>query len=331
MKVLHLPLEVAGQVAEICTQLHKKGIEAVGYNWRHNYLGVDHRLANSDAYEMANTWEDALRYFDIFHYHTGYTLYKDKKDMMMALEAGKKVIMHHRGNDVRIPSQAVEGNDYYNPYVYVGDSQPEEQMIRNLKFFSKYLSTAIVQDEELYAYVKDYYRHVHILPRLIDTAQIKPRYVSMEKDVPLIVHAPTSRAFKGTDTILKVIAKMKKEFPIHFQLVEKMSKPKALAVMAKADIVIDQILCGFYGNVSVEAMALGKPVLAYIRPDIQQRLADDCPVISANPDTLYDRLKSLLQCPEQRRQIGMKGREYVQNHHSAEQVINQLVQIYRSL
>src|SRR5690625_464839 len=106
MKVLHLPLEVAGQIAEICTHLQKNGIEAVSYNWRHNYLGYDHRIAYSDAYEMANTWEDALCYFDVFHYHTGYTLFQNKQDLLMALEAGKKVVMHHRGNDVRNPHLA---------------------------------------------------------------------------------------------------------------------------------------------------------------------------------------------------------------------------------
>jgi len=333
MKILHLPLEVGGQIGELCLQLRQLGHHAVGYNWRSNYLKYDHTLLHSDAYEMARTLVTAAQYFDIFHYHTGYTLYTDKKDIERLAGLGKKLVMHHRGNDVRIPSLAVKGKNYTNPYVYTGDSQPEEKIKANLAYFSKYLKTAIVQDYELYDYVSDYYEHVHILPRPINITQIKPyKYEQPQQSTPpIVVHAPTSRAFKGTNDMIPIIEKLRKDIPFEFILLEKTAKQLTLDVMKGADIIIDQINCGMYGNVSVEAMAMGKAVICYIRPDIKARLPQDLPIVSANMDLLYDELKQLVLQADRRKKLGEQGRRYVEKHHDSRMVAKQLVSIYKSL
>lgn len=331
MRVLHLPLEVAGQIREICTQLNLHGTKAVGYNWRSSYFGYDDLILHSDAYEMANAIEQTIEYFDILHYHTGYTIFKDKSDILMAVDAGKKVVMHHRGNDVRLPTKARQGTHYFNPYVYTGDSQPEEQILRNLAFFSKHIPVAIVQDYELLDFVTDYYKKVYILPRLINTQLITPRYATVGNHLPLVVHAPTSRRFKGTEEILRTVEALRKEVSFQFELVEFTSKSATLQRLQNADIVIDQILCGAYGNLSVEAMALGKPVICYIRPDIQAKMPKELPIVSGNPDTLYDQLKFLIQNPDHRMQLGIDGRSYVEKHHESSIVIKQLLEIYQSL
>ncbi|MCI3926243.1 glycosyltransferase family 1 protein [Paenibacillus sp. TRM 82003] len=331
MRILHLPMEVGGQIGELIQQLRRLGHRAVGYNWRHVYLKYDNSLLHSDAYEMANSFETAIDYFDIFHYHTGYTLFKDKSDIERVIDAGKKVVMHHRGNDVRIPSLAAKGAGYENPYVYTGDSLPEERIKRNLEYFAKHVSTAIVQDYELYDYVSSYYRRIHILPRPINIERIKPPETRIASDRPIVVHAPTSRSFKGTEDIVRVAEQVSKEIPFDFVLLEKLPKETTLAYMGGADIVIDQINCGMYGNVSVEAMALGKSVICYLRPDIQARLPKELPIVSANRDTLYDELKRLVKKADRRKRLGSEGRAFVEKHHDSRIVAKQLVSIYKKL
>lgn len=331
MKVLHLPLETSNQVALICRGLRASGIHAVGYNWRNDYITYEDILIQSDGFEMATALEQALAEFDLFHYHTGYTIFPDKQDILMALAAGKKVVMHHRGNDVRHPEWAKKGEKYENPYVYTGDSQPAEQILKNLEFFSQHIDTAIVQDFELYDYVAPFYRNVHILPRLFNTATVHPRYETTPRKRPLVVHAPTSKAFKGTEIIVKVIEALQEKLPFDFSLIERCSRQEAFQRMQEADIVIDQVLCGMYGNVSVEAMALGKPCLTYVREDIIERLPPGLPIVSAHPDNLYDELYELLKDPERRIQLGMMGRKYVEEHHEARKVVEKLIKIYESL
>lgn len=334
LKVIHVPLEIAGQVGLICEFLKKNGIHAVGYNYYHNYLGYK-KVINTDIFELANLLEAAISQFDLFHFHNSYTFLDDRRDIRMIAEAGKKMIMHHRGNDVRSRARAARGIGYVNPYVFAGTSLPDEEIDRNLRYFAKYVSAAIVQDYELYGYVIDYYeaegKPVYVLPRLIDVSAVQPVYAPPSTQPPLVVHAPTSREFKGTDHIVRVVNQLSREIPLRFRLVEGMSHEEALQLYREADIVIDQVLCGAYGNLSVEAMALGKPVICYIREDLVSRYPADLPIVSANPDNLYDALKVLATNGELREQKGKQGRLYVERYHSADTVIQTLIGIYRQI
>ncbi|WP_274363657.1 glycosyltransferase [Paenibacillus thermotolerans] len=334
MKIVHAPLEIAGQVGIICDFLKKSGIHATGYNYFPNYLKY-RKVINTDTFELAKIFDMAVREYDIFHFHNSYTFLEDKRDIPMIVKAGKKIVMHHRGNDVRSRVRAAKGKGYVNPYVNANCSFPEETIDSNLRLFAKYVNAAIVQDYELHGYVADYYREqgkpVYVLPRLIDTKSIQPVYkTERSKEGPLVVHAPTQREFKGTEHVLKTIEKLQAEAPFRFRLVEGLNHSEAIRLYQEADIVIDQILCGMYGNLSVEAMALGKPVVCYIRPDLLKHYPN-LPIVSANPDTLYETLRKLLKHRQLRVEIGQKGRLYVERNHSAEHVIGKLIDIYKKL
>lgn len=334
-KIMHVPLEIAGQVGLICEALKKRGIHAVGFDYFPNYLNYN-RVIPTDSYELIKLLEYSILNYDLFHFHNSYTFIEDKRDIRMIRENGKAAIMHHRGNDVRSHTRARAWNGYQNPYVNTESSFPEEEIERNLKFFAKHVSAAIVQDYELYPYVADYYaaegKKVYVLPRLFIPSSVTPTETSLRKnEPPLIVHAPTHREFKGSNHIIKAVEQLGKEIPLRFKLVEGMSHDEAMALYKEADIVIDQVLCGAYGNLSVEAMALGKAVICYIRPDLVTKFPADLPILSCNPDTLYDGLKQLVLHPELREQRGRQGIAYVKNHHDADQVISQLIGIYEEV
>ena len=95
----------------------------------------------------------------------------------------------------------------------------------------------------------------------------------------------------------------------------------------KTDLVIDQMLVGFYGLLSIESMAMGKPVVCYLRPDILERSPADMPVINADPDTLYSVLKEILLSPEKLVDIGKRSREYIENHHDAKIIAKQYYEL----
>ncbi|PYZ97560.1 hypothetical protein CR205_02900 [Alteribacter lacisalsi] len=90
--------------------------------------------------------------------------------------------------------------------------------------------------------------------------------------------------------------RLKQHYTITYRQIEKMSRREALQAYTEADIIIDQV-CGAYGNLSVEGMALGKAVVCYLRDDLKPH-NPDLPVISANPDTLYVELEKLLKDPD---------------------------------
>ncbi|MGV3463830.1 MAG: glycosyltransferase family 4 protein [Heyndrickxia sp.] len=324
MNIFHGTIEIAGQMGILSSALNKMGHYSIGYNTFHTYLGYEDCLYNTDQPGIEEKFEEIMETFDLFHFHYGSTIFTDFSDLPELKKRNKKIVMHHWGNDVRFHDLA----RIHNPYVYTGDSPPNEEIHEKLMKITPYIKDAIVQDYEVYDYVKDYYEKVHVLPIAIDLRFFEPSYQSLEKKRPVLLHAPTNREFKGTIHVEKTIEKLKKDYDFDYVIVEKVNHQEAIKLYRDADIIIDQFLCGSYGLFSVEGMALGKPVLAYIRPDLVGRFPSDLPIVNSNPDTLYDNVKLLLEHPELRRDLGIKGRKYVENVHSHNVVVEKLLDIY---
>lgn len=207
----------------------------------------------------------------------------------------------------------------------------DEEIDKRLTFLSQYIDVAIVQDYEVYQYVKDYYKKVFILPLACNVDDIQPAYPLVTNNNPLIIHAPTNREFKGSDYVEATIEKIQGKAPFTYQVLEKVSHETAMQTYMSSDIIIDQLLCGSYGMLSVEAMAMGKPVVAYIRDDIKSHFPADLPIVQATPDNLDEVLLNLIQNPTLRNQIGIASRAYVEKNHSVKNVVDELIKIYEQL
>ena len=67
-------------------------------------------------------------------------------------------------------------------------------------------------------------------------------------------------------------------------------------------IGIDQVLNGWNGNVSIEMMALGKPVVCYIDPELVKH-RPELAIISTTPMNLAEKLKTMVCDQLLRRQL----------------------------
>jgi len=148
-----------------------------------------------------------------------------------------------------------------------------------------------------------------------------------------VVHAPNHPHFKGTRFLVDCVAQLREEgYAVELVLVQRMTNDAAMELYKQADIVADQFLIGWHGNFAVEAMALGKPVVAYIRkPDAYLPCEADCPIVSADPDTLKAALIRLIENPALRVELGIRGRRYVEQVFSLEQVGARMDRAYREL
>lgn len=148
-----------------------------------------------------------------------------------------------------------------------------------------------------------------------------------------VVHAPNHREFKGTRYLEAAVAELQAEgVPIELVMVEKLPNEEALAVYRTADVIFDQCLIGFHGYFALEAMALGKPVMCYIRQPEQYLLEpQDCPIINTHVDTLREDLRRLVQTRDQLSGIGQRGRDYVERHYSRAAFAGRLQRAYQDL
>ena len=148
------------------------------------------------------------------------------------------------------------------------------------------------------------------------------RYVAPRKAGPIRVgHAPSHRAVKGTKYVIAAVEQLQREgLEMEFVLIENMARGEARKIYETIDILVDQLLAGWYGGLAVEFMALGRPVIAYLREEDFQFLlpgmSEDMAIISATPEGLPDVLRSLVTSGrENLRLAGLKSRQYVEKYH----------------
>ncbi|MBH0228928.1 hypothetical protein [Halobacillus yeomjeoni] len=77
-----------------------------------------------------------------------------------------------------------------------------------LNRFSSVIDHAIAADRELYRYVYDHYKVVHIAPHFINVENYDPSYPKKDNKGPLIVHPPSNRNLKGTHYLLEAVQKL---------------------------------------------------------------------------------------------------------------------------
>lgn len=326
MNIVHAPTNIAGQMGYLCSGLREFGFDAVGYNWAHTYINYQQDLIHTDAYELAKLVDPLLDWFDLFHFHNGNTMMTNHQDLPLFESAGKRLVMHHWGGDARSMRLSHQLSPYPLPPGYMDDLAIADR----LKLLSKYIKHAIVQDVELLPHISDYYEQVHILPLCCNVDAFHPVYPTAKPSIR-IVHAPTNRAFKGSAYIEQTVKDLSSRFSFEYIVIENCSHSEAVQQYQQADLIIDQVLSGTYGMLAVEAMAMGKPVIGYLREDVQEGFPIKPPILNANPDTLYGVLSEVLLYPEELETIGRASRSYVERIHGIRPVISSLLEIYNKM
>jgi hypothetical protein len=170
----------------------------------------------------------------------------------------------------------------------------------------------------------------HLDAIVVDTCAIKPAYITDNVGRNLrVVHIPNHAYFKGTAYLMEAIERLKKEgAPIELQYLTGITNSEVLSAMREADIVVDQLIGGYFGLTALEAMALGKPVIVYLRDHSLAIAQDKCPLINANPDTIYDVLKRLIATRHELPEIGQRSRRYVEEFYSTTALVPRLRDLY---
>lgn len=171
--------------------------------------------------------------------------------------------------------------------------------------------------------------HLNYWP--IDTARFKaapPRRRPPGSRL-VVAHAPNHGHFKGTRYLLQAIDALRSEgLDIELKRVQGVPNEEVLALFEQADVVVDQLVGGFYGYTALEAMAVGRPVITYVRS--VDLLLPGFPLLNATPDTIEQMLRCIYLGEFDLDQLGREGQAYVQAQQSIEAVSQRLAVMYDS-
>ena len=333
MRVLHAPAEIAGQASVLAAALRGLGVEAhsLAYNPGFPQYQPD-EMRPYDAQPVLPRYlgylSSALRHlgrWDVYHFHFGRTLIPPHNfDLPLVRALGGRVVFHYHGCDVRNRAHMRATHERATCTECDPFCIPERQR-RILASAVRFADAELISTPDL----QESAPRARHLPVAADLSQYAVRLSSGAPT--LVVHAPTNRLIKGTRHVEAAFEKLRPRFPgVRFETVERLPWAELIRVLERADVVVDQVFMGWYGMVAVEAMALGKPVLCWIRDDFE-RLLDDCPVVRAGIETLEERLAQVLSDGARRAHLGERGRAYVEREHAAPVVARRLIELYGSL
>lgn len=335
MKILHGMREVAGQAYYSVKGLRAHNYEAVLVLWDVSPFGypIDKCLnidfKNKKKYpwyffKMGLNMIWALARYDTFHFHFGHSLLPYNLDLWILKCLKKNLFFEFHGSDLRQGSIAI----LRNPYTKEMEFSDETKLKKRAEKLLRYANGIVIHDDEQLPHIPLESKKVHLVPLRMDLSKFSPVYPEAGKTKITIVHAPSKRKGKGSRFILSAVERLSNHYDIDFILVEGMTQEEAFEQYKKADIIVDQIIVGTYGVFAIEAMALGKPVITYITDEMKQKLPEELPIVSANPDNVEVVLEELIQNETRRIELGKRGGEYVRKYHDCYKNAKILIDIY---
>ena len=160
------------------------------------------------------------------------------------------------------------------------------------------------------------------VPKTLSTEKV-------QKSSPFrILHAPNHRNLKGSDAIERAIKTLIDEgMEIELTLLTGVSNTKVLEEINKHDIVIDQLIIGWYAQFALESIAHGVPTICFISESYLKLYSDQfaakgmvVPFISADLNSVTDVIRFC--CNNRDSLSGRKedGRAFAEAFHSFEAI-----------
>ena len=132
---------------------------------------------------------------------------------------------------------------------------------------------------------------------------------------PLVVHLPSSSILKGSRHIDPVLRTLAHDGVIRYASFQQLPNSEVPAIMAQADIVVDQMGMGILGVAGVEAMASGAALVTDPGPEALEAYGEPVPLCVADPDNLAEQIRELAADRERRLELAVAGRDFVERNH----------------
>lgn len=374
LRVVHVPSSVGGNPQGLSKHLRLLGVESQVWSLVASPFGypADRVIWNADDGLLRREWKrlraiwQVARHFDVIHFNYGTTLavaipfrrdldrsparklmralYALYRQVLLRLELAlyrwhrRPTFIHYQGDDARQGDVCLARFKYSIAH----QVEPGYYCRSSDRFKRKMIDLMARNCRQVYAVNPDL---MHVLgpgARFVPYCHISleewaPCYAAADDSRPLrIGHAPSHRGVKGTDLILAALERLRLEgYVFDFDLIEGVSQEEVRKRFAKVDVVVDQLYAGWYGGVAVEAMALGKPVLVYIREDdlmfLPDQMVSDLPVIQVTPDTIEDGLRRVLTMSrDELLNLAIRSRAYVERWHDPARIAAEILQDYRA-
>jgi hypothetical protein len=373
--VLHTPHNVGNQPQQLARAEREIGLDSwcVAFEETYRRYPTDEVLVEPHESRLlleAKRWgllSRALRRYDVVHFNSGQSLMPPPapfavyapgqnellrrahylygraigmNDLYLLRKAGKGIVVTYQGDDARQGTAwGRPGSPFEIPlaeeadhYTVEGDAEKKRAIVK----IARYADRIFYVNPDLAA----------VLPEtatFLPYASLDPRQWQPSKgkantsSPPLVVHAPFQQGVKGSRFVLDAVRRLQAEgVEFEFVLLEGKTFEEARRLYERADLLVDQLLLGWYGGIAVEFMALAKPVVCHIRESdlgvLPDEMRSELPLVRATTETIYDVLREwLTERRDELPEVGRRGRAYVERWHDPLKIAAELKGVYEEI
>jgi glycosyltransferase involved in cell wall biosynthesis len=323
---------------------YKKAFEEIGYVTdfysfsKHPFGYSTHKILRKFNNRLLNYISSSiyclkfLIKYDYFIFISGAHLFNNFLDLRLYRFFGKKTMVIFTGCDVQQPelikaNKKIAYSSCHNcpeEYMKFVQCEPLKKIVQT-RLIEKYFDVIMCHFMNSDSLEREY--HQVFVP--IDIEALS-KYINTAKNlIPVILHAPSNAQYKGTSYLKSAIERLRNEgYVFEFRLVQNVPIEQLYEEIGKSDLVVDQLIQGWYGLLPMEAMAINKPVICYMREELLSKLPNDCPIINANPETIYNVLKYCLDNKNYLQEKSKAGSEYVKRYHNSIDIAKSLISYF---
>lgn len=237
-------------------------------------------------------------------------------DLAVLRRNGLATALVAHGSDVRVPSRHAE-REPDSPFRAGGEltAKLQRQAERFATIIDQFDGTVFVSTPDL---LLDAPRAVW-LPVVVDPQRWRSENPVLTRARPVVVHVPSNPWLKGSDVVDAELTRLAERGVVDYRRVSGIASAEMPAVLAEADIVVDQLRMGLYGVAACEAMAAGRTVVSYVgvhvRTHVRRSTGVEVPIVEADTATFARVVESLLDDRDRARAHAAAGPAFVRAVH----------------
>lgn len=254
----------------------------------------------------------------------------EREDWLLRRHGIRTALMLH-GSEIRNPARHA-ARQRWSPFA--DETHPktiELQALadRNAERVARFDGPVFVSTPDLL----DDVPHARWCPVVVDPSRWEGT-VRPEREVPVVLHAPSRSVMKGSDLIEPVLYDLDQRGVIRYRRLQGVAHEQMPAELAAADIVLDQFRLASYGVAACEAMASGCVVVGHVSATVRSHVHEvtgcELPIVEADPDSIEEVLLHLVEDRGSWQERAHLGRTFIREVHDGRAAAAALEDFIRS-
>lgn len=327
--------------AQFVEALRANNIDAVffGIGPERRWSTADHHLPDLQWFgldvlrDMWVFWRYVVRY-EVIHCHAMNGLSHYQWEFLVLKLLGRRIVAHFRGCEGRSRQTIMACQPHIN-ICQECDYSPRylceySENRRRRKAARHFADAVLVTTPDLIEHWP-HAEHVRFfLPSDLPDDRPRPQAWSPDSGRRFqIVHITDQPGIEGTELVRRILADLRHQgLPIDFQYITGVPHHQVYEALTHADLAIGKMKMGYYANAQIEAMAMGVPVITWVRDDLMHPDLAASALIISSLSNLGDTVRRLVDHPEILADHARRARASIEALHDSKPVIEQLKRAY---